>query len=172
MTQMKVTGYKLLHAMREAINTRDIASEQFKKSLMVFKGDEREDPKKLMDIFWEAERRISAIQTAQMRYNLDIVVNVLGTGMALAEVIKSVGAAGRREKMWRSCAKGTDRDRYGYREDTRNKDEEKAMRTVSVEDAIALAKDASKYAAALREAIAVGNSTEIEVENLTPDLFE
>jgi hypothetical protein len=77
------------------------------------------------------------------------------------------------EKMWRSIA-APRKDRYSSfdREMTRDKDQERAQRTVSFQEAGERAQQAARFASALREAIQVANATEVEIESLTPDLFE
>lgn len=169
---MKVTGYKLQHTLRELTHQRDIAAGQFTESLYAFVDDDKPNPVKLMETYRDCEDKIAKLQTAQQRYNLAVGVEVLGEKMTLSQAIKLVGGAGRAEKMWRSCAKGTGTDRYSYRNNTRSKDEEQAKRQVSVEDAMLYARKAAKFASALRMAIQVGNATEVEIEGLEPSTFE
>ena len=169
---MKVTGYKLQHALREMAHVRDIAAQHFSEGLRVFKGDEYVHPEKAMAMFIAAENKIARLQTAQAQYNLAVTVDVQGETMPLAQAVKLVGGAGRSEKMWRSCAKDTGKDRYSYRENTREAGVKVAQRTVSVDDATAHAKTAAKRASALREAIQVGNATGMDVDGLTPEDFE
>ena len=168
---MRVTGYKLRMAIREVTHTRDIAASQFDGSLQMFQGEQKETPERVMANYRKAEDTLAELQTAQCKYNLAVTVPVLDQKMTLCEAVKLVGGAGRAEKMWRSAAAGEKRDRWD-RKDTRNKDEEYAVKTISTEVATALAKRAAKYASALREAIHVGNACEVEIEGLDPSLFE
>lgn len=168
---MKVTGYKFQHVLRELAHTRDIAATQFDEGLWVFEGEDKPNPQELMKTYNDTEMKIARLQTAQAEYNLQVMVTVNGEGMSLSEAVKRVGGAGRMEKMWRSVAKNTGRDRFDRYERTRKNDEVRATRTVSVSDAINLAREAAKFASALREAIQVGNATEIDMK-LDPSLFE
>ena len=100
---------------------------------------------------------------SQAEYNLRVKVTVLDKRMTLSEAVKFVGGAGRAEKMWRSVAAPT-KDRYGYDRDTRDASAVVAQKTITTAEAADLAKRAARVASALREAIQVGNSTEIEFE--------
>lgn len=167
---MKVTGYKLQHTLRELTHTRDIAAGQFDNSLKFFPGDEKGDPKAVMAAYLEAEAKIARLQTGQALYNLKVPVDVLGKRMTLSEAVKLVGGAGRAEKMWRSVA-APKKDRYGYDRDERTEGTIVAQRTITPVEAAALAKEAARWASALREAIQTGNAVEVEIE-LDPALFE
>lgn len=169
---MLVTGYKLQHTLRELKSQRDIAASQFSESLFAFPDENKATPTALMDAFNSAEEKLAALETAQQRYNQSVEVTVLGRKMSLSQAIKRVGGAGRAEKMWRTCASDKGRDRYSSRDMTRNKDEERATRQISVEDAMQKAKEAGRFASALRAAIAEANSTKIEIEGLDAALFE
>jgi hypothetical protein len=167
---MKITGYKLQHAIRELDHSRDIASQQFNEGQWSFEGEDKIHPSEAMTTFFDVENRIAKIQTVQAEYNLKVMVEVQGTQMTLAEAVKRVGGAGRMEKMWRSCAKNTGRDRYGYRENTRDPNQLVAKRAVSVGEAAHWAKKAARWASALREAIQVGNATVLDLD-VDPAIF-
>lgn len=167
---MKVTGYKFQHALRELAHTRDIAAGQFDSSLKFFPGDAKPDPKAVMAKYLDAEAKIARLQTGQAHYNLKVRVKVLDTTMTLSEAVKLVGGAGRAEKMWRSVA-APKKDRYGYDRDERTEGTIVAQRTMTPDEAGDLAKQAARWASALREAIQVGNATDVEIE-LEPGLFE
>ena len=168
---MKVTGYKLRETIRTWELRRKMAGDNFDKSLHAFEG-EAKDPYSVVRSFQHADEAVANLQTAQAMYNLSIKVEVLGEEMTLCEAVKRVGGAGRVEKLWRTAA--TDKkDRYGYdRELVRNADEVRAKRTITLQQAGEMAAKAAKWAGALRAAIAVANSEEIEVEGLNPALFE
>jgi hypothetical protein len=171
---MKVTGYKLQHAIREAETTKNVAASQWDGSLYRFAGEsKRLDPYGVMRLYQQNEDRVVCLQTAQARYNLTIEVDILGQKMTLCEAVKRVGGAGRAEKMWRGVATGEKKDRYSYDRDlVRNKDEERAVPTMSVEAALESARVAARYAAALRMAIQTANAIEIDLEGVDPSLFE
>ena len=167
---MKVTGYKLQHALRELSHARDIAAGQFDDSLKVFPGEVKPKPQAIMTAYLGAEAKIAKLQTGQALYNLKVQVDVLGKRMTLSEAVKLVGGAGRSEKMWRSVAAPV-KDRYSYDKDTRDATAIVSQKTVSTVEAATLMKEAARWASALREAIQMGNATEIDIE-LDPELFE
>lgn len=170
---MKTTGYKLRHAIREAEHIKNLAASQWDDSLHAFPGEAKTSPTVLMSKYQEAENRLARLQLAQTQYNIAVVVDVQGIKMTLCEAVKRVGGAGRAEKMWRSAAGGEKKERYSYRNDlTRNKDEVRAERTISIEDALEQAKKSARHAASLREAIETGNSIEVNIEGLDESLFE
>lgn len=170
---VKVTGYKLQGVLRELTARKDVLSAQFEDSRFVFSGENKPNPVALGTEILALERQIASLQTVQSAYNLQVVVLVQGAPMTLAEAVKTVGGAGRIEKMWRSYAKSTgSEDRYGMRTSlTRSKDDEKAERAVSHEEAAAIAKTSGQFASALREAIQLGNAKEVELE-LDESLFQ
>ena len=167
---MKVTGYKLQHAIRELSHARDIAAMQFDNSLKAFPDEEKPHPEAAMRAFLDAEGTMARLQVVQGDYNLRVKVQVLSQRMPLSEAVKLVGGAGRAEKMWRGAA-GTKKERYSYDRDERAEGTIVATRTISVETAAAEAKKAAKWASALREAIQVGNATEVEFD-VDVTLFE
>ena len=170
---MKITGYKLRHAIREAEHIKNLAASQWDDSLHAFPGESKSSPTVLMAKYQDAENRLAQLQLAQTQYNLTVMVDVQGIPMTLCEAVKRVGGAGRAEKMWRAAAGGEKKDRYSYRNDlTRNTTEIRAERTISVEAALDQAKKSSRHAAALREAIETGNATEVNIEGLDSSLFE
>lgn len=170
---MKVTGIQLREAIKRWNLRKESAASQFSESLWQFEDDgERTSPTDLMDMFQKAEAAIAQLQVAQTRYNLAVKVKVQNWNMTLCEAVKQVGGAGRMQKMWRGAAVDKGRDRYSYRELTRNQNEVRAQRQVSIKEALAKASETAVLAGAFRNAIAVGNTTEIEVEDLRAELFE
>lgn len=172
---MKVTGYMLREAIKQHELRRDTASRAFDGSLKKFPDEEKEPPHKIIETFTHAEHAIAALQEAQMRYNLMVEVEFdmpdrPKTRMTLAKAIKLVGGAGRVEKMWRS-ATSPKKDRY------RDDDEIdptfiRAVPTITPSEAVKQATLAGKGAGALRAAIATANAVPIEIESLSPALFE
>lgn len=165
---MKVNGYRLQHALRELEHSREVAAQQFNDNILQFAS--ASDNLSLPDVFarfTRLENQIARVQTAQTQYNLSVQVTVLGETMPLLQAVKLVGGAGRAEKMWRDTVKGKKNDRYSYgNTDQRSKDAEYAVRSVSVDEAMKHAQHAARIASALREAIQVGNATEIELDGL------
>lgn len=176
---MKVTGYLLREAIKQHELRRDAASMAFDGSLKAFPNDEKPKPQELVEQFLASELAIAQLQVAQMRYNLAVTVEVTGQGtyagdkMTLAEAIKRVGGQGRSEKMWRS-ATGGKKDRYAssYGEDEIDPSRVRAKATITVNEAVKLASQAGKRAGAMRAAIATANAKEVEIEDLSPALFE
>ena len=171
---MQVTGFQIRELIRRFEMVSEASSKQWGESLFVFEGDEKTGPEEIMKSYKDAERKVAAIQTAQMRYNLQVKVKVLDEEMTLAEAVKMVGGAGRAEKMWKSHAINTGRESYSRIESSRPKDSEFAKRSVSVKECLKNANESAKFAGALRAAIAEGNSTKVDVAsiNLDPKLFE
>jgi hypothetical protein len=168
---MKISGYRLREALRNKRTLRDVMATRFNETLWQF-GDEGAKPQDVANSFRDADHAVAALEEAQQFYNQQVHVMVSGKKMTLARAIKLVGGAGRLEKMWRSAAHDTGRDRYSYREMTRKTDEEHAKRMVSVDESIQLAQESARFASSLRSAIAEANAREVEIENLSSDLVE
>ncbi len=170
---MKVTGYKLREALRRWQLRRDTASTQFAGSLVAFPGDDKPKPDAIAATVLAAETAIARLQAAQTRYNLNVNVTVDGMGgVPLLFCTKAVGGLARVEKLWRG-ATGSEKKRSSlYDYVTRAKDQEQAVRVVSFDDAAKQAEVHGRKLAALREAIAAGNATELTIEDLDAALFE
>lgn len=170
---MQVTGIQLREAIKRWNLRRDAAAAQFSESLWQFATDENlSKPGDLMAAMQKAEAAIARLQVAQTRYNLAVKVEVQQWNMTLCEAVKQVGGAGRMQKMWRCAALDKGRESYSYRDMTRKTDEIRAQRQISVKEALAEASRTAVLAGAFRNAIAVGNTTEIKVEALEATLFE
>lgn len=170
---MKVTGYRIQHALKELEQARDLAHKQFTDNVMQFdSAQERVELPELFARYTTLEGKIAKLQVQQALYNLATKVEVMGGTMSLHEAVKLVGGAGRAEKMWRNVAQGEARSRYHSQETTRTKDVEYAKRAVSVADAVKHAKVATRMAASLRQAIQLGNAAEVDLEGLDSSLLE
>lgn len=169
---MKISGYRLREALRNWRTLRDVLATRFNETLWQFTDSTESTPEDVAKRFCEADRNVATIEAAQQRYNQQVFVRIAGEKLSLAMAIKLVGGAGRHEKMWRSAALDQGRDRYSHREMTRKPDEVHAVRTISVDDALQLAQKAAQYASELRSNIAEANSKEIEIEDLSSDLFK
>lgn len=164
---MKVTGYKLQQMIREATQERDLAAQQWDGSLLRFDSEpeDKPHPDDVMRRFLDAESKVARTQTALQQFNLQVQVAVRGKSMRLADAIKLVGGAGRSEKMWRKAATPKSAfDRYSGVKDSRSKDEEFAKWVLSNGESAKRAREAGRYASALREAIQVGNATEVDIQ--------
>jgi hypothetical protein len=169
---MKTTGYALREALKQHELRRDTAARSFNGTLKKFPDETKEDPRKVVEQYLAAEKAVASLQTAQMRYNLGVTVEVAGEKMTLADAIKRVGGHARAEKMWRS-ASGPKEERYNsYDNDTRDPNQIRAVATLTANEATKLASAAAKKAGAFRQAIALGNAREFELENLDASLFE
>lgn len=171
---MKITGYRIKERLNALLIDHKIASDSFNGSLVYFEDDGQgaSSPDSVADRFAEAERRIAALQAVQARYNLSVTVEVQGHKMTLCEAVKRVGGAGRIEKMWRdatSTLRGV--DWRGTPTLKRSRDDVVAKRALSPEDCGKRAVRAARYAAALRAAVAQGNTVEIDLD-CDPSLFE
>lgn len=170
---MQVNGYKLREALK--MKALELATIQtlFDESLYVFEGEEKESPKAISDKITKLEVAIAMLQAAQSEYNLAVKVEIEGKTLPLEAAVKMVGGAGRLSKMWRTAAQGNKRDRWdrGF-PTTRNKEDLIAQPTISKSDALEQAKAAEKLAAALRNAIAVGNNTVVAIDWIGESLFD
>ena len=162
---MKVTGYKIQHKLKELEQLKEVNAQQFNDNIMQFESQsEKLELPEVFASYTTVEKKIARLQAAQCKYNIAVEVGVLGEKMSLLEAVKLVGGAGRSEKMWKDVVKGNKLRHHGYGEQTRSKDQEYAVRSVTIGDAVLFAQQATKVAGALREAIQVGNATEIEID--------
>lgn len=167
---MKVNGYKLRNAIQNMSHRRDVLATQFKDSLLKFPDEDKDHPVELMKQYACCELDIAALQTSQTRYNCEVEVDFQGTPTKLISIIKSVGGLGRVEKMWRGAA--PKRDKYSYREhDERNKDSVYASPQMTPKEILDQSKKVAQMCAAAREAIAIGNAVEMEMD-IDPGLFK
>jgi hypothetical protein len=158
---VKINGLKIQQAIREATKDRDLADSRFAGSLKAFPDEKKPHPLKLSDEFEAAERRIAALQTAQARYNISVMVEADGRSMTLQEAVKLLGGAQRLEEKWREAAK-EEADRYGG--DTRDKDAVVRTRQVDHEKCVELARMHSRRVNGIRYAIGKGNATELDLD--------
>ena len=169
---MKVTGYQIREAIKRHELARDTAVQMFKKSQHVFEDEEKVHPRDVMKQFKASEEAVVDLQEAQQKYNLTVTVDVQGSKMTLCSAVKRLGGAGRAEKLWRDSVVEKE-DRYAMRENLeRNKDVVRAKKVLTFDEAIDSANKAAGFAGALRAAVAMGNSKEMEVEGLDSSLFK
>lgn len=170
---MKTTGWALKEAIKEHELRRDTAARSFNGTLKAFADDKKQSPQEVVEEFLARERSIASLQVAQAEYNLKVRVKHDGREITLCEAVKLIGGLGRAEKMYRS-ATGAKPDRYSSYADTdvRDPKQERAKETISPKEAAVLASAQARVAGRLRAAIATGNGTEVEIESLSPSLFE
>lgn len=169
---MKTTGYMIREAIKMWELRRDTAAGAYPGSLFAFPEEKKEKPTAIVEQFLTSEKAIAKLHVAQSRYNLAVTCEVQGEKMTLEEVIKRIGGPARAEKLWRQAA-GPKTDRYGYNSDqVRNEGQVVASKTIETKEAMKLASEAAKTAGKFRQAIATGNTREVEIEDLDPALFE
>lgn len=162
---MKLTGYRIRERLNALLIDHKIAADAFSGSLVYFEDDgQGETPDSVASRFAEAERKVASLQAVQARYNLAVPVEVQGERMTLCEAIKRVGGAGRLEKMWRDASSTLRATDWRGAPVKRTKDEVVAKRALSPEECGKRAVKAARYAAALRAAVAQGNTTEIDID--------
>ena len=166
---MKTNGYKLRDAIKYQVMRRDAANLAFNGSLKIFPEEEKETPQQIVQELLLSEKAISELQVAQMKYNLAVIVNVLGESMTLADAIKRVGGIARAEKLWRTV---TPEHRSIYQDDEIDPSKVRSTPTISPKEALKLAQGAAKHSGVFRAAIAAGNGQELEITDLDPGLFE
>jgi RNase H-fold protein (predicted Holliday junction resolvase) len=159
---MKITGYKLREALKMNQLELSTIGSQFQESLYCFEGEVKPKPQEVIDKIQQLESNIARLQTAQSLYNLIVKVHVDDETLTLEEAIKRVGGAGRISKMWRIAAQGQQADRWEMMQNrSRKTDDILATPTVAKSEALEYTKRAEKYASSLRNAIAIGNTTEV-----------
>lgn len=173
---MKINGYQLRGALKSRQLELATVLSQFNESLYKFEGETKRSPDEIAAEITRLEKEVAAIQTIQARYNMLVGVKVPDKdgekSMLLMEAVKIVGGAGRMSKLWRNAASGKKTDRYDFdNAKTRDKDREYATQQLTKDQRLAHAKDAEKYANALRNAIGVGNSEIIDLENIDASLL-
>lgn len=171
---LTVTGQKIKEVLK--IKTLELTTvlSTFDESLVSFEGDKgkKDTPQQVMDNVVRLEKEVAFIQTLQSRYNLAVKVKIQHVEITLEEAVKLVGGAGRTAKRWKEVAKGEKKDRYSSRYDnTRDKDKEYAVPTISKAEALEKAKVAERYASAIRTAIATGNLQQVTFDDIATDLF-
>ncbi len=171
---MKVNGYKIQQALREAEQIRVVLTRRFQDSRHYFPGPGVEPPNLsvLMKDVIDVEARICMLQSVQTLYNTRVVVKVASApGVnSLLIAVKAVGGLGRVEKLWRETA-APKQDRYdSYRDNTRKQDDIVRQDSMKPERALEHAKAASRRASDIREAIAVANATEVDMD-VDPGIF-
>lgn len=166
---MQINGYQIREAIKRWMLTRDTVQSQFKDSLHMFEGideDQKRKPLAIMNEFEMCDYKVALLEEVQQRFNQCVNVTVISDSMPLARAVKLVGGAGRREKMWREAAVPK-KDRYAYDDKLkRDKDAIYARPTLTQEQALTQSKEANRYASALRNAIARGNNTDVNIESL------
>lgn len=174
MNELLVTG----HQLKEALSLKQLElatiQTQFDESLFAFKDEKKDHPNDIVNHINKLEHEIAMLQTAQTFYNLNVKVKLGGMDreVPLTYAIKIVGGAGRIAKMWRTAAKGQQRDRWDrLQATTRRTDEVQAEPVMDKKEALDKAKEAEKFAGSVRSAIATGNTEKMHIDFLDPALL-
>jgi hypothetical protein len=178
---MKITGYALRTAIKAWEVRRDSVVTQFAGSLKKFEDEDKLSPQALTARYTQCEFILAQLQTAQARYNLEVMVQIPAQGDGLMKVplafaIKVIGGMGRVGKMWRDVATGAEgKNRYSYGQDdsVRDPNQIRAKETVSRKDATVIAEKLDRAASKVRQAIAEANSVEVDLgDTIEPGWLE
>lgn len=163
---MKVTGYQLREALRHWRSVLEGLAIDLKGSLYYFDPKEKINPLTVAKEYKEAEDAVARIEVAQQRYNLRVNLTISDEPQTLTYAIKALGMAGRYAAVWKSVA--TDKNASRWRDDSfervRNKDDVHAKRTISKEAATKMRTAANRYAADLRQSIALANANVLDID--------
>ena len=174
---MEVTGHQLRRVLKRWERRRGLLQSQWQQSQYAFGDEDKPSPEEVLSDLAECEARIAQLQAAQTQYNLTVEVTVrfaAGEGrMSLLEAIKRVGGVSRLEALVKQAAQTEGNTGYYFAQQamTRSADEERAVRQLDTARAGALLDHYGDMAEALREAIAVGNETAVDLPGLGPELF-
>ena len=163
---MKINGYKLQTAIKQAQEQREFAEKRFHGGIFAFPGEKKPNPGATAVEIVKLEAKIARLQAAQASYNLQVQIVTDAGSLSLHQAVKLVGGAARIEKLWKealSQVSGETVDRYGGGRQ-RQADAIIATPQVSIEEAEAAANAASTYTRMLREKIAAANATEIDLD--------
>jgi hypothetical protein len=134
-------------------------------------GDDFLSPGDVNEELIEADSAIAILQTIQAQYNLKVMINVGGTESSLLQAVKQIGGAGRSEKRWAEASRNdNDSTRRMRRWEVeqhnapRDTDKEYPVPTMEADTIAEYSLGATKHAAQLREGIAKGNGTMLEIE--------
>lgn len=174
-TSLKVNGYEIRNAIQRWEIRKDAAYNLFNDSLHIFEGQIKLSPDLVSTKITEAENAMAILQVAQSRYNLKVMLSVKitnddNTVMTLCQAVKILGGAGRISKLWRESV-SPKKDRYSYSDNGLERDsgKERAKSVLDLETRMARANEKDIYASSLRAAIASGNATSIDCEELQLD---
>lgn len=159
---MKVNGYQLREALRRWTTKLEVLKARFEENIWQFPGEQKNLPMAAAD--WrQAIDNVALVQCLQQQFNAQVMLQVAGKPMTLANAVKLVGMLGQFEAAWRK-ATFKKKERYGLdTEQSRSKDNEYAVKSMTQEEIEKNADELGAYAASLRAAIAYGNSQEIDV---------
>lgn len=167
---MKVNGFQLQAALKDGTSARNLLNSRLSSMLHRFE-DSPEEPQSYeeaaKDLF-RLETNLAKLQVLQARFNLEVQVPLPMSNktISLMEAVKRVGGADRVETLWKDAAVETTSTSY------RDKDWVMAKRTIPLKTCLDKAQQAHKFTSSLRQAIQVGNATEVEFKDIEPSLFD
>jgi hypothetical protein len=169
---MKVTGYMIREALKRLDLKLKALDSQFDESRFFFEGEEKTPITTVAENIARTENMIGVLQEIRARYNLGVTVRPGGVSMTLLTAIKVVGGLGRLEKKWRDFSSTSGRRRSYDSDGPSEMDPTKkyAQRSITTTQAMELATEVSRKASDLREALAVGNAAELDLD-VDPALF-
>lgn len=176
---MKVNGVMLREAISLWEMRRDASAKRFPTAFYAKDAEvlskKWESPSVFMDEFMVAEANIAKLQAVQARYNLDTTVSFMSGGethkLSLCEAVKRQGGLNRAANMWKEQTKEIE-DKYdSHRMAYGDKNGEYPARRMTHREVVDSTAKMVSLTAALRGAIAVGNTREMEFD-IAPSLFE
>jgi hypothetical protein len=162
---MKTTGYKLRQVLKELEIKRESLGRQFNNSFFAFPEDvgKKRKPLDIAAELSKVEDDIALFQTAVTEFNLKARVSVQGRLMPLAQAVKMIGGVARMIEHWNRAdnfiSSDSDRVRIKKKED----EVIQAEPQVSPDQILEVRQQVEKLAAAIRAAVAQGNSEEVEI---------
>jgi hypothetical protein len=167
----KVTGHKILASIKTWELKKAAATKRFPGSLFAFADDPTKmKPGEVLSEIQKCEVAIAKLQVVQTRYNLLVTVDTKLGRMTLCEAIKTIGGMGRIEGMWKTVAiDNDDNGRVRYKQE--NLQQEMAKRVMPLEEAMVATLEASAVCGSLKSAIAEGNASSVELEQVDKDLL-
>lgn len=176
---MKVNGNTLREAIHRWEMRREALIRQFNPSFFAkpsaIAAKNATQPETVAKDYIRCEEAIAKLQAIQAKYNVDTTVSFEVEGkqhrMSLSEAVKRIGGAGRLENLWRQASLQAEDQYETQRMMYSDKNMEWPVRTMAIKDIVDRATSASLFTGALRGAIAVGNTREMDFD-INPELFK
>lgn len=162
-----LTGIKIRAVLNLWKERKDALEHVLKENTWTFDPILETDPKyppHIQTKLMAAVEAVCALQEIQQLYNSKVIVPVGDRRLSLAFIVKMVGEVGAMKARWRGISLDTGRDRWSSRNLQRSVDERYAAKAVSDEKAFEISAELGNYAALLRDAMAKGNTAEIELD--------
>jgi hypothetical protein len=162
---MTITGYKLREKLKMLELKRDSLDNQFFSSLHAFPEEvsKKRKPIVIADDLTQIEGQIALFQAAQAEYNQKVTVTVEKDTMTLGQAVKLVGGVARIIERWKRASNEVSSDRDRVRVKRKDDEVTHAAAQISPDEVLFALESAEKRAAALRGAIAHGNSLPADI---------